>query len=308
MFTPIRIVVPCSTSNLGPGFDCLGLALERFLTVLATPAGASGTIDWTPPGGTLAEAPLVGEERVTRAIRAAAGEWGIQLPGVRLTATSTIPVARGLGSSGGATVAGLVVAHVLANRAMDVDAMFRLGMRLEGHPDNIGPALAGGCTVAMPTSDGDVVWHKPQVHPDLRAAVAVPRSRLETSRARKALPANVTFAVARDQARRIAQLIHGLATAERKYLQIGMMDELHTPYRAPLIPGCRDVIDAAMRAGAFGAAISGSGSAMIALGNIKECDMQQIAKSMAGAFERAGEAAEWFVSNIPRTGWRTENI
>lgn len=252
--------------------------------------------------GTLAERPLEGEEKIARAFAALAREAGVAAPGVQLRASSTIPVARGLGSSGSATVAGLVAANEILGRKFTNTDLFRIGCALEGHPDNVGPALVGGCTLAMPDAGGSVVWYSARVHPDLRAAVAWPVTRVETARARKALPEMVKFTIARDQARRLAQLLEGLATADRKYLQIGILDELHTPFRAPLIPGCAAVMDAAMAAGADAVAISGSGSAIIALGNVNYCNMQQISAAMAAAFSSAGERATHFESEIPRSG------
>lgn len=311
MFQPFRVTVPCSTSNLGPGFDCLGLALERYLEVEVRPARGAASRNFSARlhvSGTLAERPLDGEERIGRAIQRFARERGAELPCVELNAKSTIPVARGLGSSGSATVAGLLIANELLGAKAGAEYLFNIGCALEGHPDNIGPALVGGCTIAMPGEDDEVVWYPTPIHSDLRATVVFPKTRVETQRARKVLPEFVNFSVARDQARRLGQLLHGLATAERKYLQIGIADELHTPFRAPLIPGCERVMEAARRAGAHAAAISGSGSAMIALGNCKECDMQQIGEAMAAAFRDAGESPEIFISKIPTAGARIEKI
>ncbi|MFN0207989.1 MAG: homoserine kinase [Planctomycetota bacterium] len=310
MFRPFRVTVPCSTSNVGPGFDCLGLALERFLQIEVRPiiGKSPGAIQWLPPEGTLAELPLDGEERITRALLHFANLKNRAIPAASIFASSTIPVARGLGSSGSATVAGLAAACELLQIERDTDLLFDAGCKLEGHPDNIGPALMGGCVVGMPSPDGGkVVWFRAPVHTDLRIAVAVPKTRVETARARTVLPETVNFTVARDQPRRLAQLLQGLATAEKRYLQIGAFDELHTPFRAPLIPNCYEVMNAAIRAGAYAAAISGSGSAILAIGTV-HLPMQQIAGAMQNAFAAVNEPAETFISQIPAEGYKIEYL
>jgi homoserine kinase len=301
---PFRVAVPCSTSNLGCGFDCLGLALERELTVEVLPARVSGA-RLVAAAGTLAEAPLAGEERIARAATEMARRLGRPLPGLEFRALSTIPVARGLGSSGAATVAGLVSAAAALGLEPGLDALFDAGCALEGHPDNIGPALVGGCVVAMPDERGHVSWFAAPVHPELRAAVAVPKTRLETARARGVLPTNVAFSVARDQARRLAQLLQGLRDLDERKLALGSQDLLHTPYRLPLIRGGARAIEAAREAGAFAATISGSGSAIVALGT---GPMTTIAAAMRDAFERAGEQAEAFASAIPARGYSISAI
>lgn len=305
---PFRVSVPCSTSNLGPGFDCLGLALEREISVSVRPRSDAvadrSALRLATAAGTLAEpGALTGEERIVRAATAFARNAGKPLPAADLHAISNIPVARGLGSSGSATVAGLAIAARLLGLEPSMDLLFRLGCELEGHPDNIGPALMGGCVIAMPAPDGNVSWFQTRVHPDLQIVVAVPPTRVETGAARSVLPKTVTFETARDQARRLAQLIHGIETGSKKYIQTGIIDHLHTPYRAPLIPGCDRVMRAAVDAGAFAAAISGSGSSIIAISLRGAAPVEPILDAMRAAFADAGENADCFVSQVPRVGF-----
>lgn len=300
------MVVPCSTSNLGCGFDCLGLALERDLTLDVLPAeeGAPGPrIDRLE--GTLAERALEGDEKLTRAMYALASAARRRLPPVRLHARSSIPVARGLGSSGAATVAGLVAANVLLGRPCQDDELFDLACALEGHPDNVGPAIHGGCICAMPDLRGKVHGFQVAVHPELRVAVACPTTRVETARARGVLPREVPFRVARDQARKLAQLLRGLETLDPGALALGTADELHTPFRLPLIPGGAEAMTAARDAGAIAVAISGSGSSIVALGR---GDLIPVAQAMENAFAGAGEAAKAFVSAVPAAGYQLSQV
>lgn len=304
---PFRVVVSGSTSNLGPGFDCLGLAVDLELALEVRPAPGAGSPEpaWRERSGTLQGEPAGDGERIVQGLRAAERASGRALPPIELWARSTIPVARGLGSSGAAAVAGLVAGfHALESR-VEPDRLFELGCTLEGHPDNVGPALFGGCVVAMPDTAGRVVWFETPVHSDLRVAVAWPRSRVETRHARSVLPESVPFAVARDQARRLAQLLRGLADLDPARLALGSRDELHTPYRAPLIPGCAEVLAAALEAGALASAISGSGSGIVALG---AGSMGRVAEAMGRAFARAGEQAETRDLAVPRRGFRIEPL
>ncbi|HKE00754.1 MAG TPA: homoserine kinase [Planctomycetota bacterium] len=303
----LHVRVHGSTSNLGPGFDCLGLAVELTLHVGVRPA-EDPKIEgptWKSKEGALAERPLEGEERVVRAMRALADRAGRRLPPVELTGRSDIPVARGLGSSGAATVAGLVAARAMLDLDVDDGALFDLATVLEGHPDNAGPALFGGCVVSMPRASGRVSWFSARLHPDLRLAAAWPARPLETGAARAVLPDTVPFRVARDQARRLAQLLRGLEDLDPERLAIGMDDELHTPHRLRLIPGCREALDAARGAGALGAAISGSGSAVVAIGNRP---MEPVAAVMVSAFESVGESATGRALAIPTQGYSIEPL
>ncbi len=301
------ISVPASTSNLGAGFDCLGLALDLRvrLSVRILPLGQP-LLRRKPFTGTLAESPLAPPDRFERAMDAVARRVGRPLPPLEIEADSDTPVARGLGSSGAATVAGLVAAARVLEASLTADDLFDLGCALEGHPDNIGPALVGGCVLAMPDAQGRVSWFRAPVHPDLRVAVAWPATRVETARAREALPASVPFAVARDQARRLAQLLRGLEDLDPRRLRLGTEDALHTPYRAPLVPGCARVLAAALEAGALAAAISGSGSAIVALARAPEAE--RAAKAMRAAFEASGEKVQAIVSGVPGEGYRVEPL
>lgn len=300
-----RIRVASSTSNLGPGFDCLGLALPIELQLEVTPLPAGSPQPPIELSGTLTERPIDGVERIGAAMGRLASHWGAALPAARVRAHSEIPVARGMGSSGSATVAGLLAAAAMLRADVPEAELFQLGCELEGHPDNIGPALLGGCVIAMPERAGKVHYYQARLHPDLRIVVAWPRTRVETKRARAVLPTSVPFSVARDQARRLAQLLRGLEDLDPARLALALDDELHTPYRAPLIPGCAEVLRAARDAGALGAAISGSGSAMIALGR---GDLERVGVAMAEAFTRAGETPQYRICDIPRAGARVEPL
>ena len=185
---------------------------------------------------------------------------------MRFEATSEIPIARGLGSSGAAIAAGLLFACKFAGRRVDLDELLALGLELEGHPDNSSAALVGGCTLSVPRPHGGVCVVQQALHQGLAFALAWPARRIATIDARAVLPRNVRFADAVENPRRLALLLEGLRTADPELLALGSEDRLHVARRLPLIPGGAAALAAARESGAWLATISGSGSALVAIG------------------------------------------
>lgn len=203
---------------------------------------------------------------LARALRIGLAARGVRHATGRIVATSDIPVSRGLGSSGAATVAGLTLAAAAAGQALDRTAELERALTLEGHPDNAGPALFGGL-IAVARGHGDNVPHALALplSDALSFAFAAPDVEVTTTRARDALPGTVPHAVATRGLGRLAALLRGLETADPALLALGFEDELHVPYRLPLIPRAQQAIDAARSAGAIAVTISGSGSGLIAV-------------------------------------------
>jgi homoserine kinase len=262
---PLAVRVPASTSNLGPGFDCLGLALSLWLEVRVRGpiGGPRSTIERR---GSLVE--VDEPDLVLVAFERAARETGGVVAGaLAFEADSEIPVGRGFGSSGAAIAAGLLLANALAARPLAARELLRLGIELEGHPDNVTASLLGGCTLCHPSPSGlGPAVLRPPVHPSLGFALAWPAFALATERARSALPPSYPLADARENARRLPFLLAGLASGDLELLAIGIEDRLHVAHRLPLIPGAERALDAAREAGAFAATISGAGSGLVALG------------------------------------------
>lgn len=263
----LAVEVPASTANLGAGYDCLGLALSMTNRVEVEVRGWSrGEIDLVVDGEGAGELPADRDNRFVRglesALRAARGE----LPdgvGWRVTMSNRIPLARGLGSSAAATVGGLVAGNALAGEPLSVRDLLRLAAEIEGHPDNAAPALLGGFTVAGPTDDGfeAIRFEAPR---DLRVVLFIPELRLSTARMRKVLPERVPRADAVANLGRVALGVAGLATGRHDLLRALTVDRLHEPYRAKIYPELPALVDAARRAGALGACLSGAGSAIVA--------------------------------------------
>ena len=270
----IRIRVPCSTSNLGSGFDCIGLAFDRYLRVEFVPGGDALHVTRS---GTLADIGDPADDIIGALLRdhGAAGQLHLH---------SDIPVGRGLGSSAAATVAGLAILSALQHEELNVDVALRRATSLEGHPDNSAPALIGGLVAVV--GGGDVLRAIPlHLSEDIGFVFAAPQTTVATNAARRALPDQVPHAVATRAISRSVALVEGLAEGDPELLRIGFSDDLHVPFRAAMIPGCTQALDAAVRAGAWAATISGSGSGIVAV--CAKGQEDDVAMAAADAFESA---------------------
>lgn len=268
--SPTRLRVPCSTSNLGPGFDCLGLALGLWLEVELVGAAQGNAHELASASDAAREWPTA-KNLMFDAFDRAFEHCGAARVPARFAVRSEIPLERGLGSSGAAVAAGLLLANACLGERLGRATLAQLGMSLEGHPDNSTASLYGGCTLGVPLFDGLRVL-QPELSPDLRFAVAWTDAKLATERARAALPKQVSFADAVENPRRIALLLEGLKRADPELIAAGGEDRLHVRYRLPLIQGGAAALDAAREAGAWLATISGAGSALIAITDAARCD------------------------------------
>ena len=285
-----RIVVPGSTSNLGPGFDFLGLALSLYLEVRVLGRASGDAHEFAQLDGTASGWPATKDNHFLRAFDLAAARLGLRTGPMRFSARSEIPIARGLGSSGAAAAAGLRLACGLTEKPASPDQLLAWGLELEGHPDNSSAALLGGCTLSVPVPGGGVRVVQQPLHQDLAFAVAWPSRGFPTPAARAVLPKSVPFADAVENPRRLALLLEGLRTADPELLALGGEDRLHVPYRLPKIEGAAAAIEAARASGAWLATISGSGSGLIAIG--PHARIEEIAAEMRRALQTGDPAAE----------------
>jgi homoserine kinase len=260
----VRVRVPATSANLGPGFDSLGLALGLHDVVQAQVTGTGLRIEVTGVGERTARA---GERHlVVRALRAAFDRLGEQPPGLALRCQNMIPHGFGLGSSAAAVMAGLVAGRALGGefglgRLPDA-ALLRLATDLEGHADNVAACQAGGLTIAW-ASGGSVRSTSLVPLPGLKPVVCVPRVPVPTEVARQVLPSTVPHADAAANAARAALLVAAL-TGQARDLFDATEDLLHQRYRAGSMPASADLL-AALRAGGVPAVISGAGPAVLAL-------------------------------------------
>ncbi|MBE0466399.1 MAG: homoserine kinase [Candidatus Desulforudis sp.] len=275
----VLVRVPASSANLGPGFDCLSLALglHNLVALEILPDGVEVRV----AGEGASEIPTGDDNLVLRAARRVFNRIRVHPTGLRLSLANAIPPARGLGSSAAAVVGGLVAANALTGNQLSRDELLNLAAELEGHPDNVAPALLGGLTVAV--QDGpDVVWLRLDPPRGIIVLVAVPAFPLSTPRAREILPDQVALQDAVFSLGRAALLVGAMSTGRLDLLRTAMHDRLHQPFREQLVPGLRDVFAAALDAGALGVALSGSGPAVVAL-----CSRSEQVTPIAGRIRQA---------------------
>lgn len=278
----IRVQVPATTGNLGPGFDCLGMALELYNTVemISTSHGLSIEIS----GEGASDLPRDEKNLVYQAAQRVFNQAGYTPPGLKLRLSNQIPVAKGLGSSTSAIVGGIIAANLLAGGKLSVKEIINLACSIEGHPDNAAPAVLGGIVISVQT-DGEVKCIKIQPPQFLKGVVAVPDYSLATKTSREILPVQVSFQDAVFNVARAAFLVAALQQGDMALLGIAMEDRLHQSFRSSLIPGLKKVFAAAKLAGARGVTLSGSGPAVIAFA---DSNFDLIARVMGDTFRQNG--------------------
>ena len=269
-FNPqIRVRVPATSANLGPGFDALGLALQiyNFVGIRESLSGKDEIIAEGEGARMLQE----GAPQDNIALRAAQELWReLELAPTpfQLTLENAIPLARGLGSSSAARVGALVAANEMARqkhgKAAQGSTLLRLATRLEGHPDNVAPALSGGLIVSIAREDGAVFSSRAPIKKFPRLVVFIPENELETKTARGVLPTEISMRDAVFNIARVGFLMTALINEEWKFLSEALRDKLHQSQRAALMPAYDAVARAAVNAGAFGATLSGAGPCVLA--------------------------------------------
>jgi len=254
----VTVRVPATSANLGPGFDTFGLALDLCNDVTVDTDAPSG-VTWEGEGAD--ELAVDGSDLVSTTMAAIASSMDTPLPSLALHGVNRIPLARGLGSSSAATVAGVVLASRVLDLGIDrgdAFSVFAEAAGIEGHPDNAAPAVFGGLTIAV---DGAV--HRLEPHPALRAVVLVPSVRLDTASARDALPDRVPMADAVFNLGHAALLVEALTT-DPSLLQEALRDRLHQDARLELVPEMADQFDRIQALRRVPVCVSGAGPSLIA--------------------------------------------
>ena len=282
----VTVRVPGTSANCGPGFDCLGLAAtiyndleltfveENFLQIEAHGDG----VETIPTD----EKNIVW--KAARMVLERSGN-GDKFKGAILKMNNHIPMSRGLGSSAAAIVAGLTAANEILDKPFNRKEILKFATEIEGHPDNVAPAIYGGFTIST-IDRGQVQTFSflPKIH--LKLIVAVPDFPLSTRLARQVLPKNVSMKDAVFNIGRASMLIAALMQGKENFLATAFDDLLHQPYRTKLVPGMQEVFQAAKKAGALGVALSGAGPCLIAFSEVKKQIENEIAVEMVQAFKR----------------------
>ena len=250
----MRVRVPATSANLGPGFDCLGMAWQLYNVMEFLPGQAGLRISGCP------RACANRENLAYQGYRAALDAAGLPEEPLEIRFLEThIPISRGLGSSAALIAGGVLAADGMHGLGLSRQEMAAIAANLEGHPDNAAPALLGGLTAAA-MEDGRLMTAAYSVHPSWRFAALIPDAPLPTAKARQALPAQVSRADAVLGLSRTALLLRALESGDGDMLRFAMTDRLHQPYRLPLIPGSGTALTLARECGAAAHCISGAGS------------------------------------------------
>ncbi|MBE3591138.1 MAG: homoserine kinase [Firmicutes bacterium] len=266
MSRPLRIRVPATTANLGPGLDALGAALDLWNEVAWTPGAPGSGLIVRAGGEGAAELARPGVPNLVL------GAWrwlfereGRPLPDGELRLTNRIPFARGLGSSAAAVVGGLALGRALLGQPIDAPEVFAWAAEIEGHADNVGAALYGGVRAAFPAEGGALRSVHLRLRRRLHGAVVWPEARVSTAEARAALPPSVPLESAVASLQRTAAVVAALASGDEEALRAAMRDGLHEPARTRLAPGLAEVLACAREEMRLAAALSGSGPAVLLL-------------------------------------------
>lgn len=312
----VTAIIPASTTNLGPGFDVLGVAVSLYSQVsLQETAGITEVICLGQDSDKL----LSDTSNVAyQAADLIFAKVGYQPDGLRLTLQNGIPAIRGLGGSGTAILGGLLAANAMCGQKFgqppfSLQEILAFATEIEGHPDNVAASLLGGFVVSATAEVQNVntvgeieavmtVKTVKITPPDeLRLIIAVPDFTLATKVARSVLPESVDLSAAVFNMSRSSLLVAAMATGDLDLLPVSMEDRLHQPYRAKLIPGFEEVSRSALEAGALSIALSGAGPTIVAYTRAS-APTQQIADQMALAFQQNGLACQTQILTVDTEG------
>lgn len=257
----VRVKIPASTANLGPGFDTLGMALSLYAWIEMKPADQTV---FHLHGDEMNGIPTDKSNLIYQVAQSVFDEAGVSVPELEISMYSDIPLTRGLGSSASAIVGALVAANELIGAPLTSDKLFDMATALEKHPDNVGASLFGGIiTASWDGHHADYIRIEPPA--ELGVLVAIPDFQLSTSKARNVLPTQVSLSDAVYNISRTSLLTAALSTGRLDLIASAMRDRIHQPYRASLIPGMSRILNEASSHGALGAALSGAGPTLLAL-------------------------------------------
>lgn len=266
----VTVKIPATTANLGPGFDSFGMALPfyDYITVEETVMPGSGIqielVDYDED--ILNSIPTDENNIVYKAIELLYNFIGQTPEELKITIKSGIPMTRGLGSSAAVIVGGLIAANELLGRPADLDALLSIAAEMEGHPDNVAPAILGGFVMASLEDDGSVIYRQIEWPKEWKITVCVPDYELATNISRSVLPQEIPQKDAIFNLKRSAMLIHALDTKDDKLMKAALKDKLHQPYRTKLVPGLNEIIESLKNEeDVLGTVLSGAGPAILVI-------------------------------------------
>jgi homoserine kinase len=290
-----KIKVPATTANLGPGFDALGLTLGLWNETMVSTANTQISVSVKGEGANV----LVSSEKnlIVRTMQAVAERADQQLPNFSLHCENHIPLGSGMGSSAAAIVTGVMAANQLLGLQWPLEKLVDFATEMEGHPDNVAPALMGGLVVSTKQNE-QVIARKLHIHP-CAVTIVLPEFHFPTKQARAVLPQHVSMQDAVHNISHAVLVVQAFEKGDFDLLGKVMDDSLHQPYRLPLIPGARDAMQAARDSGAAGVALSGAGPSLAAFSSNRN---PYVGESMKRVFESNGIYARVFELTVSDSG------
>ncbi|MBQ5322034.1 MAG: homoserine kinase [Oscillospiraceae bacterium] len=290
----IKIRIPASTANLGSGFDSLGIALNLYNYVEMEPAEdcfiSSSDGSEIPPGE---------DNLIYSSAKKVFEKAGVSFPGLKIIEENNIPFARGLGSSSACIVGGVFGANEILGNPFTKDELLNIAAEIEGHPDNVSPALLGGFT-ANAMEENKVCYVKAEVPEKLFFAAFVPPFELKTADARAVMPKEVSVKDAVYNLSRSSLITASFLSGKFENLKTGSEDKIHQPFRLPLIPGGSEIIEKSYENGALAAYISGAGSTMMAIFDCGKEEAEKIAENILSSGDFEGW--KYFILNADNSG------
>lgn len=279
----VVLKIPATTANLGPGFDTLGMALNMYNHIAMVETGSNLVIEVSGEGAD--KVPRNSGNLVYRAALKVFQKVRYEPEGLKIKIENGIPRARGLGSSASVIVGGMVAANYLTGNTLNTDQILHMATCMEGHPDNVAPALLGGIVISAQLNH-EIIYRKIQPPTGLTTVVAIPSHELSTKVARNALPPKVSMEDAVYNMSRTGLLIWAFINSDMELISKAMDDRLHQPYRMSLIPGMEKASKKALQSGAYSVALSGAGPSIIAFCTSSNAAI--IGQVMKESFKRSG--------------------
>mgnify|MGYP004480907303 CR=1 FL=1 len=299
----VTFKIPATSANIGSGFDSVGLALDLYNEIHIYENANSKKIEFEITGEGEKEIQkdnnmiLDAMKLVYKKLKAKPEK------GYIIKCINRIPLSRGLGSSSAAIIGGLLSAnYILGNKLSLENDILNMAVQLEGHPDNVSPAILGGIISGVVRKNEDFKYVKINTPKNLKAIVAIPNFHLSTEKARNALPKEISFKDAIFNISRAALLTSALSSNKLDLLEVATDDKLHQDYRAKFIPGLKELFKEAKKAGAYSVTISGAGSSILALVKNDENIIKKVSNAMKESFAKKKIESEIKVLNIPNKG------
>ena len=294
-----KVSVPASTSNLGPGFDALGLALSLYNDFYFEP---SELYSVEIEGEGKEELPKDESNLFLRAYRSTMEYLGLNQP-IKVKLVNRIPLGRGLGSSATAIVGGILAAERISGKKLSLPEVIDIAFKFEPHPDNVLPAYTGGFVVAA--TNGDLHYIKLDWPGDLKVVIVVPELFLSTEDSRSVLPESYPKKDVIFNIQRVALLLGALQKRDYGLLKEAVKDRIHQPYRCDLIPSFWEVVSEGYKAGAYAVYLSGAGSCIGALADSK---FEEIGRAMCNVFDALGIESRYLILDVDRGGAKIEEL